>query len=44
VLVAFPLPPVVRATHAEIVAGLLAMGFIRVLVDEEPDARRHGGT
>ena len=43
-LVAFPLPPVVRATHAELVAGLLAMGFIRVLVDQETGARTHGGT
>ncbi len=32
VLVAFPLPPVVRATHQELVAGLLAMGFVRALV------------
>ena len=44
VLVCFPLPPVVRATHEELVAGLLAMGFVRVLLDEATEARGHGGT
>jgi excinuclease ABC subunit A len=44
VLIAFPLPPVVRATHDELVAGLLAMGFVRVLVGGGKEARRRGGT
>ena len=44
VSIAFPLPPVVRATHAEIVAGLLAMGFIRVLVGDASDPRTRGRT
>jgi len=44
VLVCFPLPPVVRATHEELVAGLLAMGFLRVLVGNASDARTHGRT
>jgi excinuclease ABC subunit A len=35
VLVAFPLPPVVRATHDELVVNLLAMGFVRVMADGE---------
>jgi len=39
ILVAFPLPPVVRATHQEIVAGLLAMGFVRVLVGDASPPR-----
>jgi excinuclease ABC subunit A len=43
VLIAFPLPPVVRATHEELVAGLLAMGFVRVLVADGSKARRRGG-
>jgi excinuclease ABC subunit A len=33
VLVAFTLPPVVRATHQQLVENLVAMGFVRVLVD-----------
>ena len=32
VAVAFPLPPAVRATHRQIVANLLAMGFVRVML------------
>ncbi len=36
--IAFPLPPVARATTAQIVENLLAMGFVRVLV--EPAAGR----
>ena len=44
VLVCFPLPPVVRASHAEVVAGLLAMGFVRALVGDQSEARGHGGT
>jgi excinuclease ABC subunit A len=32
VTLAFPLPPVVKATHAQLVENLLAMGFVRVLV------------
>ena len=39
IVVAFPLPPVVRATHAELVDGLLAMGFVRVILDGGPAAR-----
>ena len=31
--IAFPLPPVVRATHAQLVENLLAMGFVRVMVE-----------
>ncbi len=42
VVVAFPLPPVVRATHAEVVQNLLAMGFVRVLLDDDPGAPRGG--
>ncbi|HVO34804.1 MAG TPA: excinuclease ABC subunit UvrA, partial [Gemmatimonadales bacterium] len=52
-LVAFPLPPVVRATHEELVVNLLAMGFVRVRVNGEVqrleelprdlDLRRAGG-
>ncbi len=34
VLIAFPLPPVVRATHAQLVENLLAMGFVRILVEQ----------
>ena len=33
VTVAFPLPPVARATHQQMVENLLAMGFVRVLLD-----------
>ncbi len=33
VVVAFPLPPVARATHRQVVENLIAMGFVRVLVD-----------
>ena len=40
VIVAFPLPPVVRATHQQLVENLLAMGFVRVMME----ARGHGGT
>jgi len=32
VTVAFPLPPVVKATHAQLVENLLAMGFVRVML------------
>ena len=39
-LIAFPLPPVVRATHQQLVENLLAMGFVRILLD----ARGHGST
>jgi excinuclease ABC subunit A len=35
-LIAFPLPPVVRATHQQLVANLLAMGFVRVIVGGAP--------
>jgi excinuclease ABC subunit A len=35
ILVAFPLPPVVRATHEELVVNLLAMGFVRLRVGGE---------
>ena len=38
VVVAFPLPPVVRATHGQLVENLLAMGFVRVMLE----ARRRG--
>jgi excinuclease ABC subunit A len=31
--IAFPLPPAVKAAHAQIVLNLQAMGFIRVLLD-----------
>jgi excinuclease ABC subunit A len=34
VLVAFPLPPAVRATHAQLVENLLAMGFVRILLPQ----------
>ena len=36
VIVAFPLPPVARATHRQLVENLLAMGFVRVMVDGAP--------
>ncbi|MDP3775777.1 MAG: excinuclease ABC subunit UvrA [Gemmatimonadales bacterium] len=32
VMVAFPLPPAVRANHAQIVENLSAMGFVRVMI------------
>ncbi len=32
VTIAFPLPPVVKATHAQLVENLQAMGFVRVLL------------
>jgi excinuclease ABC subunit A len=35
-LIAFPLPPVVRATHQQLVENLLAMGFVRVIADGAP--------
>ena len=31
-IVAFPLPPVVRATHRQLVENLVAMGFVRVML------------
>ena len=33
ILVAFPLPPVARLTHAAVVENLRALGFVRVLAD-----------
>ncbi len=41
-VIAFPLPPAVRATHAAVVANLLAMGFVRIL-RPEPAGRGGGG-
>jgi excinuclease ABC subunit A len=36
VTIAFPLPPAVKAKHAQIVENLQAMGFVRVLVKGAP--------
>ena len=35
-LIAFPLPPALRASHATIVENLQAMGFVRVAVPADP--------
>jgi excinuclease ABC subunit A len=43
VIVAFPLPPVAKATHRELVENLLAMGFVRVLAAGPPPARARRG-
>ena len=34
--IAFPLPPVIKATHAQLVENLQAMGFVRVLLNGAP--------
>ena len=44
VIVAFPLPPVARATHRQLVENLLAMGFVRIIVDARTRGRTDGPT
>jgi len=36
VIVAFPLPPAVKAKHAQVVENLRAMGFVRVMIGGAP--------
>jgi len=40
--IAFPLPPAVKARHAQIVENLTAMGFIRVIVGGKAEGRKGG--
>ncbi|OYV71609.1 MAG: hypothetical protein B7Z72_06560, partial [Gemmatimonadetes bacterium 21-71-4] len=42
VQIAFPLPPVVRATHEQLVENLLAMGFVRIMLPEAAGTQARG--
>src|SRR5262249_27006624 len=35
IVIAFPLPPAVKAKHEQVVENLTAMGFVRVMIDGE---------